>query len=541
MRLTFPLLVLFAAACAPEVVEVAPLSEVVTTGQGDVRGAFTDEDQAVLAFKGIPYAAPPVGELRWQRPVEPAAWTGERDATAFAKPCLQAPSPEGFYAQDPMPQSEDCLHLNVWAPAGAVDAARPVMVWIHGGAFITGTANMPLYDGESLARAGVVLVSVNYRLGLMGFFAHPALSAESPSGASGNQGLWDQIAALEWVRDNIAAFGGDPGNVTIFGESAGSISVCYLTATPKARGLFAKAIGQSGGCFGKHATLDSDEGVVVDNAIPGQLAGSGHAVGVGLAEALGVEGDGAEAIAALRERDAETMIQALYEAQVVAPWRSIFVDGELFPDQMRRLVESGRGSQVDILVGSTADEGSTLFMDMPDVSFEDWAAGVRNDSGEHGERFVAAYEADARESTATATQQMMSDLLFAWEMRTWSRLATAAGNRAWLYLFNHAPPFAEYGRSLGAFHAAEIPYVFGNTAFGNVPMPWEDVDHRVSELTQAFWVNFAKTGDPNGDGLPEWPAYDSDSDIAFELDADPRPLPRLRKEKLDAHDAVASF
>lgn len=541
MRFAIPLFVLLAAACAPDSAVVPQLSEVVATGQGDVRGAFTDEDKAVLAFKGIPFAAPPVGELRWQRPVVPAAWDGQRDATAFAKPCLQAPSVEGFYAQEPMPQSEDCLYLNVWAPAGAVDAARPVMVWIHGGAFITGTASMPLYDGENLARAGVVLVSVNYRLGLMGFFAHPALSALSPNGVSGNQGLWDQLAALEWVRDNIAGFGGDPGNVTIFGESAGSISVCYLAATPHARGLFAKAIGQSGGCFGRHATLDSDEGVAADTALPGQLTGSGHAVGVAIAAALGVEGDGADAIAALREQDAETMVQALHEAQVAAPWRSIFVDGDMFPDQMRRLVESGGGSQVDILVGSTADEGSTLFMDLPDVSFEDWAAGVRNDMGEHGDRFVAAYEKDALESTVTATQQMMSDLFFAWEMRTWSRLATSAGNRAWLYLFNHAPLVEDYGRSLGAFHAAEIPYVFGNPAFGAVPMPWEDVDHRVSALTQAYWVNFAKTGDPNGEGLTEWPVYGSEGDVAFELDAEPRPLPAFRKEKLDAQDAFASF
>ena len=224
-----------------------PLGEVVATANGDVRGAYTDDDNTVLAFKGIPFTAPPVGDLRWKPPMAAASWQGERDATAYSKACVQPSSTEGFYAQGPIPQSEDCLYLNVWAPAGSSEAKTPVMVWIHGGGFVQGTGNMPLYDGESLAREGVVLVSVNYRLGLLGFLAHPALSAESAHGASGNQGIHDQIAALEWVRDNIALFGGDPGNVTIFGESAGSMSVCYLTATPLAKGLFQKAIGQSGG------------------------------------------------------------------------------------------------------------------------------------------------------------------------------------------------------------------------------------------------------------------------------------------------------
>ena len=509
-----------------------PLDEVVATAQGALRGAFT-ADQAVLAFKGIPFAAPPVGELRWQAPVAAAAWEGERDATALAEPCLQAPTVEGFYARDPVSQSEDCLYLNVWAPAGAADAANPVMVWIHGGAFMMGTANAPLYDGEQLARDGVVLVSVNYRLGLLGFFAHPALSAESPRGASGNQGMHDQIAGLEWVRDNVAAFGGDPGNVTIFGESAGSMSVCYLTATPLAQGLFHKVIGQSGGCFGKHASLVADEGVAVDTAVPNQLSGAGHDIGLAIAGALGVEGDDAAAIAALRERDAEAMIQALHEAQVVAPWRSIFVDGHLFPDQMRRLMEGRSG--IDTIVGSTADEGTTLFMDLPEPSVDEWAAGVRQNNGEHGEALVAAYGDDAANSTKTAAQQMAADALFAAEMRTWARTATAAGDQAFLYVFNQAPPVADYERSLGAYHGGEIAYAFGNG--GEL---WEDVDRRTSDLTKAYWVNFAKTGDPNGEGLPVWPVY-GDDDVAFEIDADPQPLPGFRKAKLDAQDAAAAF
>ena len=568
--------------CAPEQPAEAPeppapvpppLGEVVATANGDVRGAYT-ADSAVLAFKGIPFAAPPIGDLRWKPPAAAASWEGERDATAYSKACVQPSTTEGFYAQDPIPQSEDCLYLNVWAPAGGSDAKNAVMVWIHGGAFIQGTGNAPLYDGESLARAGVVLVSVNYRLGLLGFLAHPALSAESAHGASGNQGIHDQIAALEWVRDNIASFGGDPGNVTIFGESAGSMSVCYLTATPLAKGLFQKAIGQSGGCFAKHASLASDEGVVPDSAIPGQLAGSGHAIGLAVAEALGAEGEGPEAVAALRELDAEAMIATLAEAQVGAPWRSIFVDGHLFPDQMRRLTEQGMGSQVDVVVGSTADEGTTLFMGMPEPSFDEWAEQVRQSMGEHGDAFVDAYREDAAESVLTAQQQMLSDAIFAWEMRTWARFATAAGKNAWLYVFDHAPPVPNYGRTLGAFHAAEIAYAFGNrfdfgaaaeqtateeeTAGDAADAPeesapagaepeaaapqaaWDASDERVVELTQGYWVNFAKKGDPNGPGLPQWPRYDAD-DIAMEISTEPAQRPGFRKTKLDLHDANSSF
>ena len=513
-----------------------PLAEVVETAYGQVRGAFVDatQDGAVLAYKGIPFAAPPVGELRWKPPMPPAPWEGERDATAFGASCHQgAGADEGFYAQPQLTESEDCLFLNVWAPAGPVDAIRPVMVWIYGGGFMVGTSSLPLYDGEALARAGVVVVTVNYRLGLLGFFAHPALSAESPNGASGNQGLHDQVAALRWVRDNIAAFGGDPSNVTIFGESAGSISVCYLAATPLADGLFHKAIGQSGGCFARHASLTSTEGAAADSAVPNQLTGPGHEIGLKLAEALGVAGEGAEAIAALRDQDAATMIGTLADAEVVAPWRSIFVDGHMFPDQMRRLMEGKTG--VAYVLGSTADEGTALFMGLPESSLDDWQSGIREAQGEHAELFLAAYADDAAASRSRATQNMMGDALFTWEMRTWARLATAAGSSAYLYVFNHAPEVEEYGRSLGAFHGAEIAYIFGNGSD-----LWGDVDGELSATMQAYWVNFAKTGNPNGDGLPMWPVY-GDDDLTFELDADPQPLAAFRNAKLDAHEAALAF
>ena len=551
MRRALPVVCLCIAACAPEAPppeaaapEVEPpapaLSTTLATTNGVLRGAST-EDGAVLAFKGIPYAAPPVGELRWKLPVAAASWEGERDATELPPACLQPPPQEGFYSAEPMPENEDCLYLNVWTGASRADEQRPVMVWIHGGAFVMGASRTPVYDGERLAREGVVLVSVNYRLGLLGFFAHPALTAESPHGASGNQGLHDQIAALQWVRDNIAAFGGNPDNVTIFGESAGSMSVCYLTATPLAAGLFQKAIAQSGGCFDRHATLTEASGSVDSTALPGTLTGGGHDIGLGLASALGVEGEGPEALAALRAQDAKALIVALAESGVAAPWRSIFVDGHMFEDQMRALFESKRANQVDAIVGSTADEGTTLFMGFPEMDYDGWSEAVSNDVGdEHAPAFLAAYEAIANESPKTAYEQFLSDRMFAWAMRTWARLADTAGTRAWLYLFSHAPPLAEYGRSLGAFHAAEIAYAFGNSSgFGMMDSEaWDASDEAVTRLSMGYWVNFAKTGDPNGEGLPPWPAYQTAQDEALEIDAEPSVHAGLRKARLDAYDAL---
>ena len=546
MRSALPVLCLLVAGCSPPAPPAqapnpapVPVSPSVAIADGLVRGAYTDEDETVLAFKGIPYAAPPVGDLRWRPPAPPASWQGELDATAMSPACPQPPQEEGsFYEFDTGPEDEDCLYLNVWTGAKDSGEKRPVMVWIHGGGFVAGTAATSVYDGEQLARDGIVLVSINYRLGLMGFFAHPALTAESAQGASGNQGLHDQIAALGWVRDNIATFGGDPGNVTIFGESAGAISVCYLTATPLAQGLFQKAIAQSGGCFAPHKTLDDANGVMPE--APGELAGGGHEIGVGIAAALGVEGTGAEALQALRARDAKEMILALAEAGVSAPWRSIFVDGHMFADQMRALFDSRQANQVDAIVGATADEGTTLFMEAPETDYEAWAAEVVGAFGEpHGTRLVAAYEDIAKTSTKAARQQMLGDQLFNWEMRTWARLAEAAGTRAWLYQFSHAPSVEDYGRSLGAFHAAEIAYAFGNGgAFFGDGAEWDESDDEVTRIVNGYWVNFAKSGDPNGEGLPTWPAYRAAEDLTLEITAAPSVVPGLRKERLDAYDAL---
>ena len=309
-----------------------------------------------------------------------------------------------------------------------------------------------------------MVVTINYRLATFGFFAHPALSQESEHGVSGNQGLYDQIAALRWVQDNIEHFGGDPDNVTIFGESAGSISVCYLVATPLTKGLFHKAIGQSGGCFAEHRTLTQGirevEPVVASGSRP--MSRSGYEIGRALAKTIGVQGSDAEALKRLRALRADDISKQLAESDFSAPWRSIFVDGYMFPRQMRDLISRNLGNPVDVIVGSTRDEGSALFPWVEETSIEDWETSlVANLAPQDATGVVAAYKDDPAESTKVTNQEMLSDVVFTWELRKWASINLTLGKSAYLYLFNHAPTLPRYGQSLGAFHGSEIAYVFG--------------------------------------------------------------------------------
>ena len=496
----------------------------VETAQGPVLGMLDETEENIRVFKGIPYAKPPIGELRWRLPQVPEKRENALDATAFAARCSQGQG-GGFYAQQPAKISEDCLYLNIWTAARDGESL-PVMVWIHGGAFVMGSAMENFYDGANFAQSGVVLVSINYRLGLAGFFAHPALKAEAGQVVA-NQGIYDQLAALAWVQENIAKFGGDPSNVTIFGESAGSMSVCYLVATPLAEGLFHKAIGQSGGCFSKHPTVE--ESIAERDDESDELAGSGFAAAERIATALGAESNDEEGLAKLRSMTWIQMQAALSKSEISAPWRSIYVDGAMFPDQMRTLIAGGKGNPVPVLVGSNTDEGTTLFQQMPEVSLDEWKSGLRAEMGKSAERFISAYLGDAQESTKKAAQQMLSDSIFAWEMRTWAQLNAARELASFLYVFSYAPPVPGFERNLGAYHAGEIAYAFKN---GNEL--WNDEDRTLADVIHRFWVNFAKTGDPNGEGLPAWPRYETEADVAMDLKVEAAALPKYRVDKLDA-------
>ena len=515
---------------------------IVTTSHGPLQGTQSDVSPGVSVFRGVPFAAPPIGDLRWQQPQPLQAWDEPRDAVEFGPRCVQPEVEQGFYAMEPQPTAEDCLYLNVWTTSLAEDAKLPVMVWIHGGAFLMGSGSETIYHGDRLAQDEVVVVTVNYRLGLLGFFAHPALSAEAANGVSGNQALYDQIAALQWVQDNIAAFGGDPENVTIFGESAGSMSVCYLVATPLAEGLFQKAIGQSGGCFAKHPTFTESSPEFQLIPTPPVGDNSGYGVSSVIVKALGIESNDASAIEQMRAMSTDTIFEKLAENGFVAPWRAIYVDGQMFPTQMRTLMSDGRANQVHTLVGSTRDEGVMLWPQVPEDSVEDWKANLNANSPAFGSQLIDVYASDAEQSTKTATQEIMSDLFFGGEMRKWAELVTGQDRNAFVYVFNHAPPIENFGRTLGAFHGGEIQYVFqshdGENAEDGLPLLWDASDRSVANTMRAYWVNFAKSGDPNGEGLPTWPKYDPASRNTLAIEEETHVVADFRKAKFDVIEQI---
>ncbi len=512
----------------------------VDTAAGELEGEYVDDAHDVLVFRGVPYAQPPVGDARWRPPAAAEAWDGVRPATSFGPVCWQRERDmSSLYARVGFNANEDCLYLNVWAPAGDPAASHPVMVWFHGGGHNAGAGSARMFDGTALARKGAVLVTVNYRLAPFGFLAHPALTAESPHDSSGNYGLLDQIAALQWVRDNIAGFGGDAGNVTIFGQSAGSWTVCYLTASPLAKGLFHKAIGQSGGCFkGERPYLDR----TTDEAGAEQSA---HDAGLASAAELGVEGDGAEAAAALRALAPETVLAATLGSGAI-------IDGWVLPRTPREIFAAGEHSNVPVIVGAMANERAALYNTGSEPSRAELAARVGSEYGPRADALLAAYEGDFADSPATADKQISGDRTFVWEMRTWARAVEGAGNVAWHYFFSHAPPvFRLYvpdqpdlqvaggRRGYGAFHSGELAYVFGNV--GLVGIDWNDWDRELAEAISQYWVNFARTGDPNGEGLPAWPRYERATDQSIEFGSEIRAVSGVRKDKLDIFDGFFGF
>jgi para-nitrobenzyl esterase len=500
------------------VAAAAPRTE-VRTKSGVVAGAVAG---GVVSWKGIPYAAPPVGDLRWRAPQPVAPWTGVRAATEYAHDCMQLPFPSDA-APLGTPPAEDCLYLNVWAPEKPPSAKLPVMFWIHGGGFVNGGSSPSVYDGSAFARRGVVFVSLNHRLGRFGFFAHPALTKESPNDPLGNYGYLDQIAALRWVQANIAAFGGDPGNVTIFGESAGGGSVNTLLVSPLARGLFHKAIVESGG---------GRAGGIMQ---PRTLA-EAEAVGVALAKSAGITGEDAAALAALRKLPAEDLVRGL-NLMTMGQQRDTYagpmVDGKIVAEEPETAFRAGRQAKVPYMIGANNREFG--FMPLPPQAVD----GMLARFGADKDKVVAAYDPEKTGKMGEVGVGLASDGAMVEPARLLARLASAAGQPTFEYRFSYVPSSMRKDVA-GALHATEIPFVFETVRakYGAATTP---EDEALAAAANAYWVAFARTGDPNGDGRPKWPAYTENSDVVMDFaTTGPAAKPDPWKARLDLVEHAAS-
>jgi para-nitrobenzyl esterase len=513
---------LIAVIFALAVVSVAPfaLSQIQTVKitDGQVQGIVAN---GVASFKGIPFAAPPIGDLRWKAPEPAKPWSGVRKADRYAPGCMQDPGMSKMMGSSPN-VSEDCLYLNVWTAAKTAGEKRPVMVWIHGGAFVGGMTGTPMFDGTKFAQKGVVLVSIAYRLGVFGFMAHPELSRESGKG-SGTYGIQDMIAGLQWVKNNIAHFGGDPSRVTIFGESAGGIAVGMLAAAPQAKGLFQRAISESGGSFAPPRIADG-AGMNVAALKLAESAGESFLKKLGVAD-----------IKAARALPAEQVQKAAGGGMGGGAGFWPVADGSVLPGDPYELYEKGRFNDTPILVGTNSNEGG-LFMRGPatPASFEKQ---IRSGYGERAEVILRAYPHATDAEAARASADVFREFAFAWPTWAWARMQSQKGKRkAFVYYFDHRTPASPDG----ANHGAEVSYVFGNFGGpgGGAPSP-EDL--ALSDLIRSYWINFARTGDPNGASLPQWPVFtEKDQRVMFfNGTASAKPIPNL--EKLKVYDSYYSW
>jgi len=514
----------FALACAAAFAFAAPAlpaqaPKPVRTEAGLVQGTVED---GVAVYKGIPFAAPPVGDLRWRAPQPPAPWKGVKETNKFAPACMQVPAVLPAFGINPVPLSEDCLYLNVWTPAKSPKDRLPVMVWIYGGGFTSGATRYPLYDGTNLAKKGVVVVSVAYRVGVFGFFAHPELTAEQ-RGHSGDYGLLDQIAGLEWVHSNIGRFGGNPRRVTIFGESAGGISVSMLAASPLAKGLFQGAISESGGNFAP-ARADGGGG---ENMI--SLATAEHD-GAALLSKMSVS-----SIADARKIPAEVIMKSQVPG-VGGAWPDF--DGYVLPEDQYLLYKAGRYNDTPVLIGTNADEGA-LFV--PAATIAGFQQMVRSGYGEYADKIFSVYPAGSDSQALHSERDIFRDTAFAWPTWTWARLQSQTGkSKVFVYYFSHRPNYPDTPafKDWGAAHGSEMAYVFGNFM---ETMPAHDDDKAVSEQISSYWVNFAKTGDPNGSGLPTWPAFTDADQQVMNLDDPSHPIPVPNIDKLKVLDGYYAW
>jgi len=460
----------------------------------------------VHIFKGIPFAASPVGQLRWKAPQPVQPWSGVKLCDRFGpSPMQNKPAPFSMWSEEFLipkePIGEDCLYLNVWTGAKSSNEKRPVFVWIYGGGFISGGSAVPIYDGEAMAKKGVVFVSINYRVGIFGFFAHPELTAESGNYASGNYGLMDQIAALKWVQKNIVAFGGDPDNVTIGGQSAGSMSVNCLVASPLAKNLFQKAIGESGASFTNgNATLQKAE-----------------EDGKKLAESLHLS-----SINDLRSLSAEELLKK------TPGFRGPIIDGYVLPDAIVNIFTEGRENHVSLLTGWNQDEG---FLFGPMKKAEEFKKEAKDKYGSDTQTFLQYYPASTDSEAAVSQLKLSRDMIFGAQNYTWANIQSDQGSAVYVYRFIRKPPATGEYVKYGAFHTGEVPYAYDNLQFVN--RPWQPVDHQLATTMAWYWVNFVKTGNPNGKGLPVWGAYKTADKKIMALSESPATEPLPDAQALD--------
>jgi para-nitrobenzyl esterase len=488
---------------------------IVNSPAGKVEGFI---EGGLRIFKGIPYAVPPVGPARWRPPSPMPRWKGVRNATEFGAACLQTnPQLSNIYTRDPMPMSEDCLTLNIWTPSNARKA--PVFFWIYGGALTGGSSREPVYDGTRLADQGIVVVSINYRLGVLGWLAHPELSAESPLGVSGNYGLLDQIEALRWIQHNIGSFGGDPSNVTIAGESAGALSVMYLMAAPAARGLFSKAIAESAYMISVPELKERKFGAPCAEESGTKLAAALHAPN----------------LAALRAMDAGKLTEAA-PAAGYAPWPTI--DGQVLLRQLVDVFDKGEQAPVPLLAGFNSGEIRSLriLAPAPPATAAEYESTIRDRYLDLADEFLRLYPSTNLQESIWATTR---DALYGWTAERLVRKQAALGQPSFLYLFDHGYP-AEEAAGLHGFHASELPYVFGT--FDGTPPLWPKIpptpqETRISDAMIGYWSSFARAGRPKAANEPDWPAFGSTGAYLAFTDA-PHPLEHLMPGMYELNEEV---
>ena len=464
----------------------------INFGKVQVDGGFISgiegAEDGIHIFKGIPYAAAPVGDLRWKAPAPIRPWEGTKKCNTYGPSAMQPP-PEPFYMWSEEflireePISEDCLYLNVWTGAKRATEKRPVVVWIHGGGFTSGGASVPIYDGEAMARKGIVFVTINYRVGIFGFFSHPELTQESSNNASGNYGLMDQITALQWVKRNIAAFGGDPGNVTIAGQSAGSISVVFLVASPLAKGLFQKAIAESGaGLLGRRP-----------GTTRAALSTLRQAEQAGMQVANELQANSISQLRNIPANDLQNQVK-FYAYPTM--------DGYVLPESVTKIYTENKENNIRLLTGWNQDEGIVMggFKNADEYKEE-----ILTQWGTNGRELLRFYPADNDSTAAISQKRLQRDLVFGAQNYTLANLVSSQGKDVYVYRFTRKVPGTGQYKDFGAFHTGEVPYAYDNLKF--VDRPWESIDHQLADVMSSYWANFIIFGNPNGGDLAQWPKY----------------------------------